>query len=157
MAGVGLLASPFHEQAVGDPTVGTQEQHPLITLDPAAIIVVRNVEPLVESAFDPPAVAVGLEPLSGVEPFGRQARHQGDFFVFPPGGLPEQARSLPREGKADVFPSQFGGGDTAIFMTSFVFPLLPRLRRSGLPEGGNPLEERSPSIQCSPAAWAGYL
>lgn len=157
MAGFGLLTSPMDEQAVGKPAKDAQEQHPLVALDPATVVVVRNVEALMQAAFNPPAITVDLEPLRRVEAFGWQARDQGHRFVFPTRGLPQETRSLTGKGKADVFPRQFAGGDTAVFVTPFIFPRPPRLRRGGPVEGGNPLEERESLLRCSPAGWAGCL
>ena len=62
--------SPFHKQAVGNPAEHAQDPHPVVALNPAAVVVIGNVQALMEAALDAPALAVEAQPLDGIQSFG---------------------------------------------------------------------------------------
>ena len=140
--GAALHPAPFHEQAVGQPSKHPENPDAVVALHPAAILIIGDVQSLMESAFDSPARPVGPKPLLGVETFGRGTGDQSDFFIFASGGLPQEPRSLARQGKAHIFGVDFGRGDGAVFCPAFVLFAGARLPRSGFIQGGNPLGER---------------
>ena len=150
-----LTLAPIHEEAVGDAPVQAQDQHALVALDAAAIIVVGNIQPLMEAAFDPPALAIEEQPLLSLEPLARGAGDQAHFFVIATLGLTQQAGGLGREGEADVLGGDGGGADDPILVTALVLLLGTGLGGRGVLRGENPLGERQPSFLRWPGGWAG--
>jgi len=150
-----LTLAPFHEQAVGDPPIHPEDQHPLVALDAAAIIVVGNIQPLMQAAFDSPTLAIEGQPRLGVELFGRGAGDQGHLFVGATLGLTQQAGDLGRAGEADVLGGDGGGADDPILVTALVLLLGTGLGGRGVLRGENPLGERRPSFPRWPGGWAG--
>jgi len=140
--GPGLTLGPFHEEAVGHAAIDAQDQHAFVALDAAAVVVVGDIQPLVKTAFDSPALAVEAQPALGIESFGRGTGDQGHFFVLAAGGLAEQSSGLHRQGKTDVFSRHGSGRDDAVFVTSLVALLGAGLRGCRLRRGENPLGER---------------
>ena len=65
--GTALAALPFHEETVGDAAINPEDQHGFVGLNAASIIVVRNIQALVQAAFNAPGLTVELEPLGGLE------------------------------------------------------------------------------------------
>ena len=47
-----LLAAPLHKEAVGDTAKHAQDPDAIITLHPAPVIVVGNIQALMEATFD---------------------------------------------------------------------------------------------------------
>lgn len=156
LIGSPLRLPPFHEEAVGQAPKHAENPDALVALDPATVIIVRDVQALMESAFDSPAGSIKLEPLRGVEPLGRRAGDQSHLLVFAPGGLAQQPRRLAREGKAHVLGFNGGGLDAAIFDAALVFFRGARLRRGGLLQGGKAPRERRLSFQCWLSMWVDY-
>ena len=54
VVGTTLNPSPFHEQTVGHPAKHAQNPHSVVTLNPAAVVVVGDVQTLVQAIFDEP-------------------------------------------------------------------------------------------------------
>ena len=70
----------------------------------AAVIIVRNVQPLVQAVFDAAkASSVEFQPLLCVEFLRLGAGQQVDVFVLAAIGLAEQSGGLRRQGKANLF------------------------------------------------------
>jgi hypothetical protein len=78
MVGFTLAGAPFHEETVAQPSEHPHHPNPLGTLDPATIIVVRNIQTLVSATFNAPRVTIKPEPFWGRELLGRGAGDQGD-------------------------------------------------------------------------------
>lgn len=102
LVGSALTRAPFHEQTNGQPAKHAQDPHAIVALDPAAIVVVGHIQTLVEAAFDAPALAVQVQPLTRGQPFDRGAGEQGYFFVLAAGGLAQQPRPLRGEREANL-------------------------------------------------------
>lgn len=73
--GLVLSAAPVHEQAVAKASKHARDAHGLWFTDPALVVLMRDVQALVQPAFDAPGSAVILQPLSSVQGLGRQAGH----------------------------------------------------------------------------------
>ena len=89
-----LLLSPAHKQAVGQAPVHAQNEHGFGFLHSASIVIVGNIQPLVEPAFNPPALPVEFEPLRCLQPLKGRAGDQGNFFVFASLGLTQEPANL---------------------------------------------------------------
>jgi hypothetical protein len=76
--GLVLSAAPMHEQTVAEAPKHPHDSHGLWFAYSALVVQMRDVQSLVQSAFDAPGCPVVLQPLSGVQGFGRKAGHQGD-------------------------------------------------------------------------------
>src|ERR1051325_5780224 len=100
--GTALMLAPFHKQAIGDATVHSENQDAFVALDPAAVVIVRDIQPLMQATLDPPALAVEEQPEQSLELFRRGAANQSDFFVFSALGLAQQSGGLRGKGKSDV-------------------------------------------------------
>jgi len=59
------VIAPLDEQAVGQAAKHAKDQNALITLDPAPIVVVGDVQPLVQTAFNAPGPPVQEQPKLG--------------------------------------------------------------------------------------------
>jgi hypothetical protein len=70
VVGTTLLSAPLDKEAVGEAAKHSQDPDSIITLDPAAVVVVGDIQTLVQAAFDAPALAVEAQP--------EQGRQQGD-------------------------------------------------------------------------------
>ena len=75
-----LSAAPMHEQAVGEAPKHAHDAHGLGLADPALVVQVRDIQSLVQAAFDAPGRPIVRQPLCDVEFGGRQAGHQGHDF-----------------------------------------------------------------------------
>jgi len=82
--GTALMLAPFHKQTVGDATEHSENEDAFVALDPAAIVIVGDIQPLMQATFDPPALAVEEQPWQSLEPFRLGAANQSDFFSFRP-------------------------------------------------------------------------
>ncbi len=153
--GTALMLAPFHKQTVGDATEHSENEDTFVALDPAAIVIVGDIQPLMQATFDPPALAVEEQPWQSLEPFRLGAANQSDFFVFSALSLAQQSGGLRGKGKSDVFRCDGSGANDSILMTPFVLLLSTSLSWRGLFRGENPLEERRPCFGCWPAEWAG--
>ena len=75
-----LATTPVLAQAVAEAAEHTHDQHRMGQAHPTKVVVMGHIQALVQPAFDAPRGAVVLEPLGGVEFFGRQAGDQGHDF-----------------------------------------------------------------------------
>ena len=148
VVGTALSAAPFHEQTVGHPAKHAQNQNSVVTLNPTAVVVVGDVQPLVQAALDPPALPVQAQPLRRVQLTDRSAGNQSYFFLFAPLSLAQEARGLRGHGKADVLGTEAGRADDAVFLTPFVLFLSASLSARRLVRGENPLGERILFCRC---------
>lgn len=60
-----LVVPPLHEGAVGDASKHSQNPDAIITLHSASVIVIGDVQTLVQSAFNSPALSVEKQPERG--------------------------------------------------------------------------------------------
>ncbi len=153
--GTALMLAPFHKQTVGDATEHSENQDAFVALDPAAVVIVGDIQPLMQTTFDPPALAVEEQPREGFEFLKRGTGNQSDFLVFAALGLAQQSGSLSRKGKSNVLRRDDSGANDSIFVTPFVLFLSTGLGGRRLIRGENPLWERRLSFGCWPAEWAG--
>ena len=72
MVGLGLMAAPFHEEAVGQ--AGEDAVHPdgVAGAQPALVVVAGDIGPGVEAVLDAPMVGVVSEPGARFQARGRQ-------------------------------------------------------------------------------------
>ena len=152
-----LLLSPAHKQAVGQAPVHAQDEHGFGILNPASVVIVGNIQPLMEPTFNPPTLPVEREPLLCIQPLDGGAGNQGDLLGCASLGLTQESASLGGEWKTDVFGPDCSGGKDPILRTSLVGLESPSLSGSVLVEGGNPLLERSLLSECCPTRWAGFF
>lgn len=152
--GAALMLAPLHEQAVGDTTEHSENQDPFVTLDTAPVVIIGDIQPLMQTALDAPALAVEEQPGEGLELFWRGAGNQSDLFVFAALGLAQQSGGLSRKGKSDVLSRDGSGANDSIFVTPFVLFLSAGLGGRRLIRGENPLWERRLSFGCWPVEWA---
>jgi len=103
MLGVGLMRAPFHKQAVAKASEQTCHKHGRRTANPAAVVVMRGVQPLMETIFDAAKTgAVKLQPLWGVELVGFGAGQQRHLFILAAFGLAPQSGRLCYQWKANL-------------------------------------------------------
>jgi len=82
--GFTLAGSPFHEEAVAQAPEHPHDLDPVGVADPAAIVVMRDIQPLMAAAFDSPGKSVALEPVLNGQFLRLRTAHQGNQFVFAP-------------------------------------------------------------------------
>jgi hypothetical protein len=80
VAGLFLPGAPFHKQAVADSPKQAHQAHGFGKAHAAQVVPVRDVQALVQAAFDAPSRPIVYQPLCGVKLGGRQTRHQGYNF-----------------------------------------------------------------------------
>ena len=73
VCGAALPGAPLDKEAVGDAAEHSQDPYSIITLHPATVIVVGDVQALVQAAFDAPTLAVEQQPEHGRQQCGRSA------------------------------------------------------------------------------------
>lgn len=111
MRGFGLMRAPFHKQAVGQPRKNPMDPHSVAVSQAALIVAAGDVQPGVESVFNPPVLPVAFQPAGGVEFRGREAGDQRHGFGCPALDFAAQARGLGGEGKAGLFGGDAGRAD----------------------------------------------
>ena len=85
---MGLMGAPFHEEAVADAAEQTGHKHGVRVTNPAAIVVMGNVQTLVQAVLNAAkARPVQLQPLVGIELFGWGAGEEADVFILATLGL----------------------------------------------------------------------
>jgi len=94
MPGSGLLVSPLHEEAVGQPGEHGVEPEGAIRAQPTLIVATGDIEAGMEPVFDAPSIPVEGEPAFGVEFPGGQAGQEGDGLGLAPFGLPPDPGGL---------------------------------------------------------------
>ena len=88
MLGMSLMGTPLHKEAVSDAAQQTDHEKGWRTANPAAAVIVRNVQPLMQAIFDASkASPVEFQPLLRVELFWWRAAQQGDLFILAALGL----------------------------------------------------------------------
>jgi len=140
--GLGELGSPFHKETVGQPTHEGKDEHDIGMTDPAAIVVVGDVQTLVKAALDAPGLAVELEPASGGQFRDVQTGDETDLLGLVPLEVTAQAGDLGSEGKADLLSARGSRAQGTIFPTAFAGFDGPSLCGRGVFRGENPLRER---------------
>ena len=60
-----LMGAPLHKEAIGDAAKHSQDPDAIITLNPAPVIVVGNIQALMQTAFDTPSLPVEQQPEHG--------------------------------------------------------------------------------------------
>ena len=75
-----LSATPMHEQTVAEAPKHPHDPHGFWSADAALVVQMRDVQALVQPAFDAPGGPVVLQPLSGVQGLGWQTGYQRDGF-----------------------------------------------------------------------------
>lgn len=73
VVGFGLMAAPFHEEAVGQTSKDAVDADGIGRVQPALVVAAGDVEAGVEAVLDAPVAAVEIEPAGGLQVFGRQA------------------------------------------------------------------------------------
>lgn len=142
-----LIGTPLHEQTVGDAAKHSQDPERVIILYPRTVIIVGNVQTLVQTAFDPPALSVKLQPKLGWKHGGRSAGDQGDLFILTSLGLAQQSRYLAGESEAHVFGANGGAANNPTLPSTFIDLERAGLGRGGMLRGKNPPEERLLSVR----------
>ena len=138
----GKLGSPFHEETVGQPTHEGKDEHDIGMTDPAAIIVVGDVQTLVKAALDAPGLAVELQPSSSGQLGDVQAGDEADLLGLVPLEVTAQAGDLRSEGKADLLSARGSRAQATIFPAALAGLDGASLGGCGVLRGGNPLRER---------------
>jgi len=120
VVGLGLMAAPFHEQAVGQ--AGENAMHPdgVTTSQAALIVAAGDIKPGVQAVLNAPVLAVELEPAGRGQLLRRTAGHQGYGFGWVAIDFAAQARGLGGQGEASLLGGDRGGVDGAGFRAAFV-------------------------------------
>ncbi len=85
---MGLIRAPLHEEAVADASEQTGHKQGIRVANPAAIIVMGNVQALVQAVFDAAeARPVQVQPFLGIKPFGWGAGDEAKVFILATLGL----------------------------------------------------------------------
>jgi hypothetical protein len=106
--------------------------------NPAAIIVVGNIEPLMESSLDAPGLAVELQPGGSVEFSRREVGDEADRLGLVTLEVAPDAGDLGGKGEADLFGIDCRGAEAALLAAALVKLNGACLGGGGLVEGGNP-------------------
>ena len=139
-----LMATPLHEEAVADATQQAGDKHGGRTTNAAPVVVLRDIQPLVQTVFDAAkARPVEFEPSSGVEFAWLSAAQQGDLFLLATLRLAQQARRLCRQRKANLLRRDGLGENGAADQTALVVMQSAELSGRRLPRGENPLWGRA--------------
>jgi len=117
----------------------------------------RDIQTLVEAAFDAPGCPVELQPLGGIQRSRLEAGDQRDRFGGVFSKVPAQERDLFDAGKIHRFSGGCLTTQYSQFGQSLVELTFAGQVRSGLARGKNPLEERARVFRWWLAAWAGCL
>lgn len=103
MLGMGLMRTPLHKQAVAEGAQQARHEHGRGGANAAAVVVMRNIQPLVEAIFNAAkAGAVQFQPLLGIEFLWGRAGQKRDVFILAALGLAQQAGRLRHQGKANL-------------------------------------------------------
>ena len=137
-----LPAAPMQEEAVADAAEHPDDPHRVRQAHAALVGAVRDIQALVQTAFDAPGGPVARQPLRGVQLGGRQARHQRDGFRRVLAQVPAQERVLGDARKVHRLGAAGQGAQDAQFGLAFVELAFTRQRGRGFLRGGNPPEVR---------------
>jgi len=131
-----LPTAPMHEEAVAEAAEHPDDSHGLGQAHAALVVAVRDVQALVQAAFDAPSGPVAFQPLRGVQLGGRQARHQRDGFRGVVAQVPPQERDLLDAREVRFFGRRRARAQHAHFQSAFV-DLTPACQmRRRVPWGG---------------------
>lgn len=145
MLGMGLMRAPFHEQAVAKAAEQTRHKHGRCAANPTAVVIMRGVQPLMETIFDAAKTgAVKLQPLLGVESVGFRAGQQRHLFILSALGLAQQSGGLSDQWKANLLRGDWLGPDGAADQPTLFIVQGAELCRRRLPRGENPPWGREP-------------
>lgn len=112
MLGMRLVGTPLHEQTVAEAAEQTGHEHGRGAANAAAVVVVRNVQPLVQAIFDAAkARPVEFQPLLGLKFVRPGAGQQRDLFVLAAWGLAEHSGRLGHQREAPLLRGDPLGAD----------------------------------------------
>ena len=120
VVGFALPPAPFREQAQGQAAQHAQNPQAIGTAHAAVVVVERHIQPLMAPVFDPPAFAVGLQPLARREFGGGQIGEQAHRLIRAPGALAGQLGGLCGEGEAEGLGGDRAGFQRAALRRAFV-------------------------------------
>lgn len=146
-----LTGTPVHEEAVAQSPEHAHDPHGLRMLDTAAVVVVRDVEALMQTAFDAPACAIQFQPAPGIELLGSGTGDQSDFFGFAAAGFAQEPGRLAGEGKEKLLGAEFSCLNAATFLAAFILFHRARLGGARCLRGKNPPQGHKPVFGCSHA------
>ena len=136
--GLLLAAAPVHEQAVAQTPEHPDDPHGLGQAHAALVVTVRDVQTLVQTAFDAPGGAVKRQPLGGLQVFGQQAGDERNGFRGVLAQVTAQPGDLLDAGKVHRLGAAGAGTQDAQFGLAFVELTLAGQRRGGRARGENP-------------------
>ena len=146
--GFGLTGAPFHKEAVAQTPEHPYDPNAIGTADATPIIVVRDVQPLIRAALNPPGQSIELEPLLSRQFIGWRTAHQSNQFVFAALDLPEEQGALFGQGKADLLAAQRRRPDRPALRPALVDFQGASLGRRGVQRGKNRPWGPRPVGQC---------
>src|SRR6478672_3258540 len=103
--------------------------------DPAAVVVVGDIQALMQTALNAPGIAVQTHPVCGIQTRGLEAGDQRHQFIFAPLGLTQQQGGLLCQWEADPFSADWRRNNTAAFFAALVDFLRISLSRRWLLRG----------------------
>src|SRR6516162_2155459 len=77
-----LVGAPFHEKAITETQHHSENQDSVMVTDPAAVVVVGDIQALMQTALNAPGVPVETYPVCGIQTRGLQAGDQRHQFIF---------------------------------------------------------------------------
>ena len=134
---VDLTGAPFHKQAIGQTAEEAQHEHTIGMTHPAAVIILRDVQALVQPVFDAAeAGAIDLQPSPGIEPLRRSAGQQRHRLGFAARGLAMDSGELGGCREANRFRGGGGRTENARFLPAAIALLRAGPRARGVLRGG---------------------
>src|SRR5262249_53767228 len=86
-----LVGAPFHEKAITEAQHHSENQDSVMVTDPAAVVVVGDIQALMQTALNAPGVPVQTYPVCGIQTRGLQAGDQRHQLIFAAFGLTKAA------------------------------------------------------------------
>ncbi len=97
------MGPPLHEEAIADAAEQTHYEHAGRETNPAAVVIVRDVQALVQAVFDTAKTGpVPIQPSLCVQFLWFSAGEQGDVLVLATVGLAQQAGGLRCQRKTNL-------------------------------------------------------
>ena len=137
-----LVGAPFHEKAITETQHHSENQDSVMVTDPAAVVVVGDIQALMQTALNAPGVPVQTYPVCGIQTRGLQAGDQRHQFIFAAFGLTQQQGGLLCQWEADLFSADWRGDNPAAFFAALVDFLRISLSRRWLLRGKKTPAER---------------
>ncbi len=106
--------------------------------DPAAVVVVGDIQALMQTALNAPGVPIQTYPVYGIQARGLEAADQRHQFIFATFGLTQQQGRLLGQWEADLFSADWRGNNSAAFFAALVDFLRISLSRRRLLRGKKP-------------------